>query len=485
MSILDRHRYFLLAALVLMMMIAYASNGIWSPDFWEHTAVVRELAAHPTAPQNPLISSPATHALYSPYALVEAWVVRLSGLSAPTVRVVFGILNVALWLTALKWLVDTVAGTGHAAFYTLLFTLALWGFGPWDSSGFLHLNALGQTMSYPATFATALVFVIFALFVRILRRGQLLWVLALAPLMSFAALSHPVSAISMYTGLAALALGFSGGRVVRTFTVLAAACAVSLALATAWPLYPFASVLVSHTALYSRPEATLYPGLAGLVSRTFPALPGLAVLVSRVRAQRRDYLAWMFLATCAVYIYGAATSQYIFCRVMPFLVFPLHLALAEWTVHAHRRVFPAMMALLAAGAVNAVPGALACLPVFESSSRQYGFLEHYSQPSDVFLSDLNTSLKIPAFGGKVVACAHVLPFVRDHERRRRDVVRFLEPDTPPGERGAILARYRVRYVLVNKAETESWPALLGALAPAATLLYASGDLFLFRFDGPP
>ncbi|HVX65402.1 MAG TPA: hypothetical protein VHA11_02305 [Bryobacteraceae bacterium] len=492
MSVLDRHRYLILSALIVAMMISYASNELWSPDFWEHTAVVRELAAHPTHPQHPILARPEPHALYSPYALGLAEIVRLTGASPASVRVVFGVLNVALWLAALKALVDLVTRQKHAAFYTVLFTLALWGFAPWDTSGFLHLNTLGQVMSYPATFVTALVFAIFTLFVRIVGGGRLVWLVALVPLMTLAVLSHPVSGISMYTGLGALAIGFSGDRMVRTMLALAACCALSLALACAWPLYSLPAVLFANTSLYSAPEALLFPGVAGLLVRTFPALPGLAALAGRARANRRDFLLWMFLGTCAVYMFGAATSKYIFCRVMPFLIFPLHLAWACWTDRAEQRAratgavgrdrlaWAAALALLLVSSVNVLPGALSALPVYQSSARQYAFLERYTRPYDVVLSDLNTSLKIPAFGVKVVAYPHVLPFIQDREDRQRDLLRFLEADTPAEERDAILARYHVRYVLLNKVELKVWPQLLKALSAGGKLVYANGDLMLVR-----
>ena len=50
-----RHRYALLALVVLVLTGIQTLNGQWSTDMWEHVAVVRELIAHPFDPSHPLV----------------------------------------------------------------------------------------------------------------------------------------------------------------------------------------------------------------------------------------------------------------------------------------------------------------------------------------------------------------------------------------------------------------------------------------------
>src|SRR5918911_3414862 len=68
----DRHRYLLLSLALVALMTSQTLNQEWSTDFWEHSAVVRELATHLLHPRHPLLLVGSPHPYYSPYMLAVA-----------------------------------------------------------------------------------------------------------------------------------------------------------------------------------------------------------------------------------------------------------------------------------------------------------------------------------------------------------------------------------------------------------------------------
>ena len=77
-------------------------------------------------------------------------------------------------------------------------------------------------------------------------------------------------------------------------------------------------------------------------------------------------------------------------------------------------------------------------------------LAHAVGQYDVVFSDLDTSWKIPAFSGKVIASYNPVHWVGDMDKRRSDTHKFFAAETVYDERIAILKRYNVDYLLVDK-----------------------------------
>ena len=79
-----KYRFIVLCSILFVLMVLQAINGQWGGDFWEHAAVVRELATHPFSPKHPILLLDAPHSFYSPYALGIALVSRTTGLDSVT-----------------------------------------------------------------------------------------------------------------------------------------------------------------------------------------------------------------------------------------------------------------------------------------------------------------------------------------------------------------------------------------------------------------
>lgn len=485
------HRYLVLSAVLLVLIAGYTANGLCVSDFWEHAAVVRELARHPVHPPNPILLSNAPHAGYSPYALALGLLSRATGLSAVDTLRVAGILNVFLLVCTFRLFVRASFAAKHTEFYALLFVLVLWGLFPWYFSGFLHLNALGIVAGNPSTFATGMVFL--AWYISILvAKGRNAWLLApLAVITGGVCLDHPLTAISMFVGLFALTLDF--GRSWASLLRLAAVCIAAFLLACAWPYYDIRALLLSGTGHFDAATNGMYPGLIKTFLMTFPVLIGLPLLLRRFRSNMRDFVSLTFLCLAAVYASGWFSSKFTLGRVMPFIVLMLQLSVADWLARYQAEAATSsvsvrerwtrnlIFAAAALGAIMMLPGFISSIPIFQSSYGEYKFLPRYVSETHSVLSDFDTSLRIPAFGAKVVAYppVHVLFFV-DSKQRDEDNERFFASTASDLEREHILEKYGEPFLLLNKYKTGTWPSILRSVGDSSSVVYSDGDMLLLK-----
>ena len=160
-DLLEYSRFYILAFAILVLVIGHTINGQWAGDFWEHSAVVRELTSHPFSPKHPQLAVDAPHAFFSPYTLVVALTARSMKWDPVTALSVFGITNFLLLLAGLRLFISTLFPKNRSAtlFYSLLFITMLWGKDAWEYSGFFHLKVLGYVLPYPSTFSMALTFI--------------------------------------------------------------------------------------------------------------------------------------------------------------------------------------------------------------------------------------------------------------------------------------------------------------------------------------
>ncbi len=486
------HRYLVLSTVLLVLITGYTANGLCVSDFWEHAAVVRELAAHPMHPPNPILPLNAPHAGYSPYALGLGFFSRATGLSAVDTLRMAGILNVLLFVCTFGLFVRASLPAKHTDFYALLFVLVLWGLFPWYFSGFLHLNALGIVAGNPSTFATGMVFLAWCISIRV-AKGQSQWLLApLTLIVADVCLDHPLTAISMFVGLFALTLDF--GRSWASMLRLAAVCAAAFLLACAWPYYNIRALLLSQTGHFDAATSGMYVGLIKTFLATFLALIGLPLLLLRFRSNRRDFVSITFLCLIVVYAFGWFSGKFTLGRVMPFIVLMLQLSAADWLARYQAEAVvtgPApgrarwtrnlILTATALGAVMMLPGFVSSIPIFQSSYGEYMFLPRYVSETQSVLSDFDTSLRIPAFGPRVVAYppVHVLFFV-DSKQRDDDDERFFAASTNEVERKHILEKYGAPYLLLNKYKTDTWPGILRSVGGSSSVVYSDGDMLLLK-----
>lgn len=480
-------RYALLVAALFALLAARSRSDAWIGDFWIYAATVGELAARPFGPSNPLFGGAVPFAFTSPYAVALGLAARLTG-AHPVDLVAFqALVNLLLLACALYAFVATWTRRPAAAAYALLFVLFLWGHDPWSFSGVFHLRSLAYVLPYPSTFSAAVAFGTLAAFTRTAGRPRLwLPLVTAAGALLFAV--HPVTAMFLFVGLGAWSLG--ARRPLVHWLLLAGAAAAAFGLALAWPLVPQRELWFGQLAQVHDGNDSMYDGP---LVRIAPALLGVPVLLVRLRRDRRDPLAAATAGLAALVVYGGVSQAWTYGRLLAPAVMLLHVALADALAAGEERLAarPAWRAALASGVVALlVAGSWTAVREIVREARHPGdrrwlsFVEAHVGRDDVVLTDADTCWYVPAFAGRVVAYPMRLPFVPDHHERLRAVARFFEPDAGEDERRALLARYRVRFVLLPKHHFPERPDLPEAVAALGVTVHTGPEYDLVRVAAP-
>ena len=536
------HRYAALCVALWALMLVQTTRGQWVGDFWEHSAVVRELATHLAHPRHPQLLLDAPHAFVSPYSVGVALLARGLGGNVVLALALAGMVNLVLLLVGL-WLFVVAVAPKHAAataFYTLLLTLLGWGAGVWYFSGFFHLGVIGYVLPYPSTFAMGLT--LMALWVNgrrvatsatsefrlaggSLRRlqpaaggcspklaetsacqaelrpvagetacaaerdGQAGWanLIAVFAIAAVVLLAHPITFFLLAAGLTAQAVTSPKWR--REFLVAVSVLAAAFALALCWPYFPVLRLFLGEARVYDGENRVMYQQV---LTRTWPVLLGVPLLAYAAWRNWRRSLGVMFVLLAGLYALGAFTGKFSYGRVLPQMALLLHLTIAG--------TFALLEARLA-GPDGArwrrllVPTAAITLALWlgwplvqaarwlsfgehQPSRETYAFLARHVGQYEVVLADLPTAWPVPTFGGKIVAALHPLAFVPDHEQRKEDVARFFRNAATRTEREEVIAKYAVDYLLVRKTADGNWRALRDEFLPPGGIVHENGTFAL-------
>jgi hypothetical protein len=459
----DRLRLLAVALGALVLCTVYVWRGDVSSDFWEHAAVVRELSVRPFSPRHPLFAVDATHAYFSPYLLTVALAARATGATAMSALAVTGLVNLVFLILAFRRFLVRLLPEGEAvAPYALLFAFFLWGKNPWMWSGFLHIAMLGYNVPYPSTPAAAAMFLSFALLLDAMDRRQLLGYLGIAVLLAFCLTTHPPTAIVLVVGLAALFLARRNDRPLITGLPLAGAVAAGVAGAVAWPYYSVVQLFVAQPPEFHDWSGVFYQNV---LSQIWPALVALPVLLWRLRRNRRDPLVLFAALLGVIYAIGGLTGKYGLGRVIAYIAVLAQVALGVAVATWESRLGPRRAWLAPACTL------IALLGLFEYTRPALPRLRRYERPlwytvdsilkpvhpGEVVLADSRTSYMVPVLtGGYVVAWRHPVYWIPDHAERRVAQDRFFTPATD-AERRAVIARYQVRWILLNRREVHLTP----------------------------
>jgi alpha-1,6-mannosyltransferase len=480
----EDQRYLLLAGILLLIAVAFAIRQPFSADLGVHAGTVERLRVSLTDPGDPLVDADIPSPYYSPYSLLLGLLARLFGLSGLAALAIAGPVVLGLLLWGLRAFVHTLTDRPLAPALALVFVLLLWGVKARLWSGFFSLWALPFVLAFPSTVALALTLSLWAGLARTLdaagpagRRPALGW-LGLGLLAATVALVHPFTTVM--AGLGALALVVDRARrlPVAAWLGLALATVVAGVLVALWPYYSFVGLFrasadldVVHRSLYHQPW--LYYGLIVV------ALPALWL---RWRRDRLDPLVLLFVSATVVVALGWLTGRYALGRVWPAVLLSGQLALGvELAAPLPRRlarIWLPVTALACLAGVATQAGNLLYLaphsvitPRVRATARMfvdwpdYQWLAGYLRPGEVLLTDDYFAVRtVPAYGVRTIAPVWPDPFLPDTARRERDQATLVDPATDPATRAALLARYRVRWVL----ETPGGWTLPGDRTPVAT-----------------
>jgi hypothetical protein len=471
---LGRRRFLILATILLVLTTVQQWHGHWLGDFWEHSAVVRELARHPRRPAHPQLALDAPHAFFTPYHLAVAIVARFTGLGAISALAVAGTLNLLLLLLGIYRFAVDVLRDRAAAPIMLVLMLLLWGFPPFIFSGFISGALLGLVLPYPSTLATAVTLIGMALEARWVNEshgkpsngpGILCKILVLAGLQAMVVLTHPVTAALFICATLAFALDAARQRKRAPCIALLTVAPAGIALATLWPYYPLWQLLTAQSAVYNASNETIYPGVLLVLAMLGPVLLGVGPMFMRMRRNPTDPLAHTAMALGAIYLIGGVTGHWTLGRVLAALAILFQAALASWLAaqgshgsRARRRMRAVVLTFcIAWGILSLEIFGLSLKPRLDIAvpqyNDQYAFIETFTHEGDVVFADLEAGWMIPTFGGKIVATQHPLAFVPDHRDRQADLVRFFAPGTSIDERRELIARYDAKFVLLRNGQT--------------------------------
>ena len=483
-----------LSAILIAIMAIEAAEGGWVADFWLHTAVVNELARSPFHPANPLVVGPYPDFYFSPYLLLLALIVRVTGLPTAAVLAAAGIANLGILLVAFRLLVGCFTGKSQAAAIGLVVVLLAWGIRTWEWSGFLNLAGLPLILPYPSTFATALMLLSWVLLIRTIRRPNALGFAGLALTGAIIGLTNPYALLNGMLGYAAILIAEYrswSGRLMGGLALAALACG---AMALAWPYFPILDALKSSPAA----AAIHRPLYSGILEGAGLASVGLPAIWWRWRRQRTDWLVWLFIFAALLLALGWVLRDYQFGRVWPVVVLPLQLAAAlevadppsgrnRWlTIGFGVLVAIAVIVGLRGGAgglVRAIPASYmspalrAQLYIVPPTS--FPVVARCLRSNDVVATDnLIAERALPGYGAKVVAPGYPSPLIPDEAQRHADENALFTKSTTREMVESILARYHVRWVLWDPARPLAAPSVYRVVATEARglkLLAAPGN----------
>ncbi|MET7284236.1 hypothetical protein [Streptomyces sp. NPDC005573] len=467
----------------------------WAGDLGMHAATVQRLRHDLLHPGNPLVDVDTPSPYYSPWMLVLGCVAKLTGLSVFVVLRIGALAGLALLVTGVRRYVRTLSARPVAPALAFLCLVLLWGPVLFNWSGFLGLNSLALTVSYPSVFALGLSFHLWAWLTRVLREAGAatgegaadaeraaddwgVW-LRLGLLWALVLLCHQFTGVVATLGALAVVISARPDR--RVLLRVGGALVMGVVLLALWPYYDFFA-LFSAGADLEAIHRSLYTHLAG---RFGLALLGVAALALRLRRDRRDPLVLFFLLGLLVVAAGGATGHYSWGRALPAVLIPAQLAAALETVPAGGRAVRtgwacALGAALAVGAW-AQAGALGyavgrdALPAVVAAKYRppwggYQWITPWVKYGDVVMARTLPSRQIPAYGPYTVAPGYPDVFLPDQGRRDAAVARYFEPGTSADGRWAMIREYGVQWVVGTAVAPDPWLRRVTG-GPAGQTLY--------------
>jgi alpha-1,6-mannosyltransferase len=370
-----------------------------------------------------------------------------------------------------------------AAPYALLVIFFLWGKNPWMWSGFLHIGMLGYNVSYPSMFAAAAMFLSFALLLEALDGGRARLFVGIGVLVALCLVLHPPTAIVQVAGLGALFLARVRRRLLFNACLLAGSVLAGVAGAAAWPYFRVLDLFAAQPAEFHSWSYVFYQDVMGQI---WPVVLALPVLIWRLREDRRDPLVLFVAVLGLIYALGIITGKYGLGRVIAYIALLTQVALGAAAARWESRLAPPRAWLPVAGTL------ILLLALFAYTKPPLPRLRRYERPiwhdveillapvrpGDVVLADSRTSYLIPVLtGGRVVAWRHPVYWVPDHAERRESQDRFFAAATD-AERRAVIIRYAVRWVVLNRREVHLGPAEEARLMSVGCVVAERGPLLL-------
>ncbi len=513
---------------VFILFIAFALQVIpwfeWS-DGCEHAAAIRELNYSFLHPLNPHLNLPGeTSPRYVPSIIImavmqkilECDVFTILGLSS---LVAFIFLGFGIYCFAKEYFQDEIQPV-----YTVLSLLFLWGRG-WDGANSIMFSSLVYNAYYPSVISFILIFFALTAMLKYLRQRRLSYFSAFVIVSSLAFLNHPLTGILLFfiTSILIVSEGYLERRVVILFSL---ACMIAVMVTSLWPYYSFFKGVLFMASGKGRQFWDYQAGYnlhySGHLIRIGPGFLGVLAIAYFGVKKQYPFIVAGFLISLIIYIAGffwkiiLAERLIFLCMLFSQLAFSriLKNSLHGFPDYLRERWRTALrlicIAALGVGFCSQLYlAARMYLPQFIEWSPQFHLrkfqhpLQHYLslrhslQRGDIVLTDITTSWILPCITDvKVVALFHNSPFLLENLERARDTKTFF---TAPESREAVLAKYNISHVLINKRKVPQGEGvdehdaaylpnpdeeLFNVLSPLGRVIIDDADFFLVEVRKP-
>ncbi|MFC8092636.1 hypothetical protein [Streptomyces sp. NPDC057301] len=486
------------AVLVVVLLLLVIARLPWAGDLGMHAATVQRLRHDLVDPGNPLVDADTPSPYYSPWMLVLGCVARVTGFSVFVVLRIGAVVALGLFVSGVWRYVRTLSGHPAAPALSLLCLVFLWGTSLFTWSGFLGLNSLALTVSYPSVFALGLAFHFWAWLAGAVRAGSVrgwgVWV-GLGVLWAAILLCHQFSGVVASLGaLATVVAARVGGAV---WWRLGVGALVGVGVLWVWPYYDFFALVGAGGDL----EAVHRGLYRDLVGRYWLVSVGAVALAVRWWRDRWDPLVLFFVLGVVVVGVGGVSGHYSWGRAVPAVVIPAQIAAGVGVVEVWGRPGwlgrPGWRGLRGVW-VGVVCGALVVggwtqvgtvgyvvprgvLPGVVAAKYRvpwvgYHWVTPWVEYGDVVMARTFAARQIPAYGAYTVAPGYPDFFLPDEGRRGEAVRRYFAVGASEGVRRGIVRAYGVRWV-VDRGEGDGGGRGLGsgvrvvARGPGGQVLY--------------
>ncbi|HET7546031.1 MAG TPA: hypothetical protein VFK05_39450 [Polyangiaceae bacterium] len=457
-------------------------------DYWEHSASLHALIENPWHPRHPHLAITAGSPRFGPQFLLVALIARAVHFDAVQAMALTAVLNTLLFLYGVRVFFLGYFRHPLAPLYGLLVMFGGWWHG-FHYSNVYSLPVLFAVASFPSTTALGLTLLGFSLAVRLLRgevRRPRLCLLVLGLWAAAVFIIHPLTAMMSISGAFLLALAEPRPSL-RLRLELAGAVVVGLALSHFWPYFsPWVVLRGGHGSsadwaahslqqaadLHMKRRLHMFYRTSGLLQTLgVAALTGLCLPYFFFR-RARLFVSLGALGMLVPYIANIFVEIPLGHRFLLLAIVYLHIGLVGLllrltpghmgTFRFLRRRAVAFVSALLVAALLVVFSAHSVLeterhiaePRFRGRESPVVLnmreLAAVMGPHAVVLTNPLLSWPLPTFGPKVLVLHHDDPLVPDAVEREFWVKRFLGSGGSDEERAAILARYGVTHVAVQR-----------------------------------
>jgi hypothetical protein len=486
---LINYSFLIVAAALIVFEGFLISRGNWAGDFWEHSAVVRELSHHLTHPNNPIINSDLPHAFFSPYAVLVAIFCKISHFDSVAGLGLFAYLNLILLLFGIHFFCKNLfkENANRIATLSLIFILFFWGAAPFLWSGFYHIFILNKILPYPSTFAFALSLIAIGSIDS--EDISIKKIIGLSFLYTIVLITHPPTAIFLTVMLLSICF-YRKIKIGKGLLIIGAGALISLA----WPYFNILDLLMDKNQDFANDSKRLYIGIGDSIHHYWPAL----LCIPAFLFIKKDRIILFFIVTIIalklIYSVGFAFHFYAVSRVVSYIMVLSYILIAYFIFKLKEENITFFKPYVAVIALTFITSLFMNAESFKELSAQtkkkerFPWADYAALPlngvtdHDLVLADEYSNYFIPSFGGKVLASHTPVYWLPDHPARRDAVRIFFEPDSNDSVRLEILKTWQPDFIFIDTPRVHLKPATIQFLKSRSTSVSLFNNFYIMKLN---